>query len=92
MKFQLSETIWWWIEPCGEAPFSAVKSGTLALYRDITGDHSWDDVLASRGSYYDYLIHGNTARLAEEYTRTRAANDPLAKFSQSQRRPLLTVA
>ena len=21
MKFQLSETIWWWIEPCGEAPF-----------------------------------------------------------------------
>ena len=21
VKFQLSETIWWWIEPCGEAPF-----------------------------------------------------------------------
>ena len=20
-KFQLSENIWWWIEPCGEAPF-----------------------------------------------------------------------
>ena len=20
VKFQLSETIWWWIEPCGEAP------------------------------------------------------------------------
>ena len=24
MKFQLSETIWWWIEPCGEAPFPNV--------------------------------------------------------------------
>ena len=21
VKFQLSETIWWWIGPCGEAPF-----------------------------------------------------------------------
>ena len=57
-----------------------MKSGTLALYRDITGDRSWDDVLASRQSYYDYLIHGNTERLAEEYTRTRAADDPVAKF------------
>ena len=57
-----------------------MKSGTLALYRDITADHSWDNVLASRGSYYDYLINGNTQRLAEDYTRTRAANDPVATF------------
>ena len=64
-----------------------MKSGTLALYRDITGDHSWDNVLASRGSYYDYLINGNTERLAEDYTRTRAANDPLAKFYNHKEGP-----
>ena len=32
--FQLSETIWWWIEPCGEAPFVDMLSaigGTMGL-------------------------------------------------------------
>ena len=33
MKFQLSETIWWWIEPCSEAPFVTLGFALSIYYQ-----------------------------------------------------------
>ena len=54
MKFQLSETIWWWIEPCGEAPFyevSEYSSITQAMY-------AWMGSLTSFNIEYENYKYG----------------------------------
>ena len=46
-------------------------SDTLALYRDITGDSTYDEVLSRQQSYYHYIINGNTARLTQDFIKIR---------------------
>ena len=46
-------------------------SDTLALYRDLTGDSTYDEVLSRQQSYYDYIINGNTARLTQDFIKIR---------------------
>ena len=46
-------------------------SDTLALYRDLTGDRTYDEVLSRQQSYYDYIINGNTARLTQDFIKIR---------------------
>ena len=42
MKFQLSKTIWWWIEPCGEAPFYIQSHIYLFLAVTTCSACGWD--------------------------------------------------
>ena len=39
MKFQLSETIWWWIEPCGEAPFHLKGHKSISIVFSLIPIH-----------------------------------------------------
>ena len=41
----------------------------LAMYRDITFDTAFDNILESDIGYYNYLISGNTEKLENDLTR-----------------------
>ena len=41
----------------------------LAMYRDITNDKTFDDILDNDIGYYNFLISGTTERLAQDLTR-----------------------
>ena len=57
MKFQLSETIWWWIEPCGEAPLLDCADGwtffegTGKCYRYIVAKLNWPQARDTCNNY-----------------------------------------
>ena len=41
----------------------------LAMYKDITNDKTFDDILDNDIGYYNFLISGTTERLAQDLTR-----------------------
>lgn len=55
---------------CKISAYSGLKvKEVLAMYRDITSDTSYDNILENDIGYYNFVISGNTEKLEADLTR-----------------------
>ena len=62
--------IFFFVWSCNISAYSGLKvKEVLAMYRDITFDTAFDNILENDIGYYNFLISGNTEKLERDLTR-----------------------